>query len=346
MSKTEVRQAGLMSLKNVKRRAVNVSQGSLVRIEELSAGLTLPLLVEPRMEGINLLGWTENNLELIGEKLSGAGALLFRNFNIKSIEQFELFITSLSVELLEYSYRSTPRSHVSGRIYTSTEYPADQSIPLHNEMAYSAQWPLKLWFMCLENALQGGETPIADSRRVLQKINPRVRERFAEHGVMYVRNYGEGLDLSWQNVFQTEDKTEVEAFCRSAAIEYEWRGADRLRTRQVCQAVAVHPKTREEVWFNQAHLFHISSLQESVRESLLEMMSEEDLPRNAYYGDGSPIDSATLDHIREIYSQEAIIFHWQEGDVLMLDNMLAAHGRRPYAGSRKVVVGMAEPFPA
>jgi hypothetical protein len=47
-----------------------------------------------------------------------------------------------------------------------------------------------------------------------------------------------------------------------------------------------------------------------------------------------------LDEIRKIYQQEAAIFPWQEGDVLMLDNMLAAHGRAPFAGSRKVVVGM------
>jgi hypothetical protein len=98
------------------------------------------------------------------------------------------------------------------------------------------------------------------------------------------------------------------------------------------------------VWFNQAHLFHISSLNPEVRQTLLSTFKKEDLPRNAYYGDGSPIENSVLDEIREIYQQEAVVFPWEEGDILMLDNMLAAHGRLPFAGSRKVLVGMANPF--
>lgn len=160
---------------------------------------------------------------------------------------------------------------------------------------------------------------------------------------MYVRNYDDKLDLSWHNVFQTTNKSEVENYCRQAEIEFAWTGEDSLTTRQVCQAVAAHPKTGEMVWFNQAHLFHVSSLKSEIRESLLAAFKEEELPRNAYYGDGSPIETAVLDEIREIYQQEAIIFPWQDGDVLMLDNMLASHGRQPFTGSRKVVVGMAEP---
>jgi hypothetical protein len=198
-----------------------------------------------------------------------------------------------------------------------------------------------LGFFCVEVAPEGGETPIADSRQVFNLIDPALRDRFARKQVMYVRNYGDALDLSWQNVFQTEDPAEVEAYCRSAEIEFEWKSNNELSTRQVCQAIATHPSTGEQVWFNQAHLFHVSSLKAEIRESLLSSASGAP-PRNACYGDGSPIEDEALDEIRAAYDRQKIVFPWQQRDVLLLDNMLAAHGRRSYRGSRKIVVGMGQ----
>lgn len=333
-----------MSFKSIKRKSIFVSQEHLVKTGFLGKGDLLPLTILPALEGIELGAWASNNSEWIEANLLQYGGLLFRNFTVSNNFDLESFIQSIAGKLIEYSYRSTPRSQVRGNIYTSTEYPPEQSIPLHNEMAYSLNWPMKIWFFCVKAAQQGGETPIADSRKVFQRIDPKIKERFIEKKILYVRNYGEGLDLQWENVFQTTDKLEVEAYCRQAGIEFEWKDGNRLSTRQVCQAVATHPKTGDEVWFNQAHLFHVSSLQPEVRESLLSMFREEDLPRNAFYGDGSKIETSVLEEINEIYQQETVTFSWQEGDILMLDNMLVAHGRKPFIGSRKVLVGMAEPF--
>lgn len=328
----------------VRRRIVSTAKDDLVKQSFFGSEDKAPLVIQPAIDGVSPTSWLSSNREWIESRLHEHGAILFRNFDLHDVGAFESFVKTFDHELLSYSYQSTPRSQVSGNIYTSTEYPAGQSIPLHNEMAYARSWPMKIFFYCVTPAEQGGETPIADSRRIFVRIDPRIRERFIQKQIMYVRNYDEGLDLSWTTVFQTTDRAEVETYCRQNGIEFEWLGRNRLRTRQVCQAAVGHPITGAWVWFNQAHLFHISSLEPSVKDALSSTYDERDYPRNAYYGDGSKIEDEALESIREAYHQETVNFPWQAGDVLMLDNMLMAHGRQPFIGSRKVVVAMVQAF--
>jgi alpha-ketoglutarate-dependent taurine dioxygenase len=333
-----------MTFKSIKRKSITVSQKQLVKTSFFNSGQQLPLVIEPTIDGVSLTSWAISNRSWIEEQLLKYGGMIFRDFDVNRNFDFQEFIKSISSKLLDYTYASTPRTLIKGKVYTSTEYPAEQSILLHNEMAYALDWPLKIWFFSVKVAEKGGETPIADSRRIFQHLNPKIKDKFIEKKVMYVRNYSAGIDLTWQDVFQTNNKTDVENYCRQAKIKFEWKSEEHLRTTQVCQAVTNHPETREAVWFNQAHLFHISSLQPQVRESLLSAISAEDLPRNAFYGDGSPIESSVIEEINQIYQQESIIFPWQKGDILMLDNMLTAHGRKPFVGSRKVLVGMADSY--
>jgi alpha-ketoglutarate-dependent taurine dioxygenase len=303
-----------------------------------------PLVVRPSVPGLDLVAWAAANRAYLEQNLHRSGAVLFRGFGIDDVDEFQRLVQAVSGDLLEYTYRSSPRTQVKGNVYTSTEYPADQTIPFHTEMSYTTTWPMKIAFLSLVVAETGGETPIADSRRVYQAVDPAVRERFERLGVMYVRNYTPWMDLPWQNVFQAETREEVDAFCSAAGIEAEWIDDEHLRTRQVCQGVATHPVTGEAVWMNQAHLFHVTSQDPAVVELLLEEFGEENLPRNTYYGDGSPIDPADFRSVRDAYEAAAIRFPWEQGDVLLLDNMLMAHSRSPFTGARRVVVGMAEPY--
>lgn len=285
-------------------------------------------------------------LAVTDSALASAGGLLLKGLGLASPENFQAFALRFGDPLLSYDFASTPRSSVGGHVYTSTEYPNHQSIPLHNEQSYARQWPMRIWFHCAQASVEGGATPVADSRVVHDRLDPALRQRFERKRLMYVRNYGQGLDLPWQQVFGTEDRLVVAAYCRAQGIDFEWARDGELRTRQICQAVARHPVSGAAVWFNQAHLFHVSALEPAVREALLNVVDEPDLPRNVYYGDGSPLEAAALDEIRQVYREEALRTPWETGDVLMLDNMLMAHGRDPFKGPRKVVVAMARPSEA
>lgn len=331
-------------LKLAKRRAVSLSQRELIKTDYMTQGQTLPLVIEPAVDGLDLTAWAARNQEFIRGHLLSHGAIVFRGFKMRTALQFEQFIRNVSSGPLEYYERSSPRHNVSGNIYTSTDYPADQTIFLHNENSYQHSWPLRIFFFCVTVAEQGGETLLADCRKVLQRLSPETRERFIEKKVMYVRNFRKGLGLPWQAVFQTTERDVVEQYCRKAGIETEWKGGDWLRTRQRREAVVRHPQTGAMLWFNHAAFFHASTLQPVVRELLLAEYQEEELPSNTYYGDSSPIPPSVVNELREAYHQETLFFRWQEGDILMLDNMLTAHGRAPFVGTREILVGMAEPY--
>ncbi len=302
----------------------------------------LPLVLGPAGSGQPLLDALPRLRARVDEALRHCGGVLFRGHEVGGADGLRAFAGAFGHPLLTYDFGSTPRSLVADGVYSSTEYPAHQEIPLHNEQSYARDWPMKIWFHCVTAAAAGGETPIADSREVYRRVDAGLRRRFAERGLLYVRNFGGGLDVPWQRTFDTADPAVVEAYCREHAIACEWKADGELRSRQVAQAVAAHPRTGEMVWFNQAHLFHVSALEPAVREALLDVVGPGELPRNVYYGDGGEIEESALDEIRAVYAELRVLFPWRAGDVLMLDNMLVAHGRTSFAGERRIVVAMAE----
>jgi Condensation domain/Taurine catabolism dioxygenase TauD, TfdA family len=333
--------ANLNRFKKVKPKSVKLPQGDMVRSSLMFPGEKLPLVLEPAVDNLNLADWAGGNRDFIEQKLLEHGGILFKGFDVDSVSKFERFASTVCPSLFE-RYGDLPREEASSRIYGSTPYPADKAILFHNESSHMQSWPLRIFFYCLKAADEGGETPIVDCRKLYSLIPAEVRERLAQRRVMYVRNYIDGLDVSWKSFFKTTDKSQVERLCRESSTDFEWEAGGGLRTSKVCRAVSKHPATGEDVLFNQLQLHHVSCLDAGIRESLLATHSYENLPRNVFYGDGSPIEDSVIQALCETTRKASVSFPWQEGNILMLDNMLTAHARNPYRGTRKIVVAMGE----
>jgi hypothetical protein len=117
----------------------------------------------------------------------------------------------------------------------------------------------------------------------------------------------------------------------------------------------VHPQTGEEAWFSQLHNFHHSNSAEfwhagqilgwalfrwiEARER--QRLPEDRLSVAVLDGQGTPIRRAEALGVRRTLWQETRSFDWLPGDLLIVDNLLVLHGRRPFRGKRRVYAALA-----
>jgi alpha-ketoglutarate-dependent taurine dioxygenase len=272
------------------------------------------------------------------KSLYAYGHVLFRNFQVTETAAFDAALDLLMEPSLEFSEETSPRSAVSARVFTSTDYPRQYPIQFHHEFSYRRSYPDRLAFCCLRSAAGGGATPLADARKVLDRIPSGVVEKFEKLDISYVRNFGD-LGVSWQDAFGTTDKVAISDYCQKHDISYSWSGED-LHTSQTAPAVVTHRVTGERVWFNSALNLNVLGIEpEPIREAMKSLPASS-LATNTTYGSGDPIEPEVLDQIRGIYADEAVRYDWQKGDLLLIDNILTAHARDPFEGDRSVVVGM------
>lgn len=286
-----------------------------------------------------------NNEEQIRSWLLQKGALKFKGLQIESVEIFQKIVDSISSKFLNYIDGNSPRTKLSGTVYTSTEYDKSQRITMHNELSYSAKWPNKLFFSCLTPAATGGETLLADSREVLKNLDQDIVSEIRKRGIIYIRNLhgGKGIGQSWQDTFETNDKEKVEEYCKAYSIEFEWREDDNLRLKQFSKGIIRHRETKEEVWFNQMDQFHPSQLGEETYEAMMTIYeSPEEFPIYVTFGDGGEIDMGTIKRLMQKIEEITFFPPWQINELLIVDNELVCHGRNSFTGDRKVLVAMSE----
>jgi alpha-ketoglutarate-dependent taurine dioxygenase len=330
----------------LKNKAEDPQKQAMVRFKTYFLNnYQLPLIVEPENSSergfFPLVQLSQAHKSLLQANLLQYGAVLFRNFDIKRLDEFEAFVRAFSGKgAFGYAGGVSPRRGLSNTTYTSTEYPADMTLNLHNELSYSRVFPAHLYFFCITVPQNGGETTLGNSRRILQRINPKTAGLFKQKQILYERNLSanKGDGYSWQDAFETESQHVVEEVCHRNGIDFHWRSDDILQLNQMGPATIKHPATGEEVWFNQAEGFHTSALDAKFLEDTVSR--GEDFRLNSFFGDGREIPVEMLVSIRAAQSAETVPHKWKTGDILIVDNILTAHGRLPFSGPRKIALSM------
>ncbi|MBL0743067.1 TauD/TfdA family dioxygenase [Chryseolinea lacunae] len=306
-------------------------------------GLPLIIKFENTIETDSFIDWYKRHAEFLETKIHDNGAVLFKNIGIGELGDFDYIMKNIAGTPLRYVDGFSPRTKLSSSTYTSTEYDKDFFITLHNELSYSAKWPAKIFFCCIIPSETGGQTAIADGRKILRRMRPELLAEMKQKGVKYVRNLhgGGGAGPSWQQTYETESRADVEKFCTENNIEFSWKEDGGIKLTQFRPAVIDHPVTGETVWFNQVDQFHPSHLDKDIYEMLMLMYSrEEDLPMYGAFGDGSVLSEAAVKEIQDTVAKEIVLNTWEKGDLLMVDNILVCHGRMPFTGDRKILVSM------
>lgn len=300
-----------------------------------------PLGSPPGAEPLAFLGQLRGEAAEVRAALRQAGALLWPATALRTPEALEAALRALGVEPAPYTEGQSPRTRLHGHIYTSTEYPPAEPVPLHHELSYRAAPPALLAFLCAAPPTTGGETPLLDGQAFLAAAPAALLRPFIGQDLLYIKRMhgGFGLGRSWQAHFETEDRAAVAAFVAAEGAEAEWTAEGGLVLRQVRPAIRNHPYTGAPCWHNQATLWHPARLG-ARGDRLRRALGPEGLPTDVRWASGQPIEDTLMHAILEQEQRQATRRPWAAGDLLLLDNHRVAHGRAPFTGPRRLLVGM------
>lgn len=303
-------------------------------------GQAFPLILTPTNGGfpshLETCNWVRGHKEKIRALLLKYGVILFRDFPVREALHFDEFVKCLDYKPFPYVGGAAPRNVVVGHVFTTNESPPDTLIPYHHEMAQAPKFPTTLFFYCESPAKQGGETPIVPSNYVYRQIKakePEFVRELEEKGVRYVRilpeedDHTSPIGRGWKSTYLTDDPEEAERKCGELGTSFEWLADGSMKTlTKAVPAIKADPRTGKKAWFN------------SVIAAYRGWKDSRNVPEKAVLmSDGTYMKPEVMDVVERTLDDAAVDFRWQPGDVLMVDNYQALHGRRVFTPPRRIL---------
>lgn len=295
--------------------------------------------------------------------LAAEGALLFRGWGVDSPEALGQVLESAGFRLSDhYRHGTSPRAKAAPCIFESTTVSDGYPILAHNEMSYLSRRPGFIAFACAEAPPRDGETPIFDCRAAARNLPPALADWLRQRQVRYRRLIRRGGLLpvnavfrTWREVFGTASPEAIRQLLEEAGVTGRFRG--RLLVTDVrVDPLPLHPVGGEPCLAVQ--LFHPAGVRLDMAELtgrqhrllrawrtlLLRLLYGSHLsPLQIRLGDGAPLPDELVLRLRQAYWDNAVLFRWRRGDLLLLDNLAVAHGRMNVVRPRRILAAFGEP---
>jgi len=300
-----------------------------------------PLEVKATNED-NLLGrdYFAQNSKTVKENLLKHGAIWFRGFDLmKSVNGFREMHEALELKpCLDPLHSSGLRKFASERdaLYEEVNKPSlrQHYIGLHCESTTKRSAAMAA-FVCFQRAPEGGRFLVADGAAILNEIDRELLQKLYDREI---RISVSNLDIppslpgvvkeGFKNVV---DKAVAPKFDMDLEMVYEADGKPgRLQAIEMAESpINCHPITGLPVWFNNAHN-HARKLRDRRPCGVPEVGMTE-----VFYAD--TMETLSLEDCNEIKrasEKHITALSMEPGDVLLVDNYRALHGRDVFEGDR------------
>ena len=260
-------------------------------------------------------------------RLGQDGALLLRNFNW-DVEEFCQLCERFPQKFMSYRAGAYQREKFAGKSNLLTVNQGKMPISLHGEMHYKRRKPDFIWFYCETAPIRGGETLVADGKKIFKGLSKSTQQLLRQKPIIYWRSFSPAF---WPKVFGTQRQWLVRGFCRIEGMKAHFDSDGYLTTQYQSYAVSKQPDGDFSFINNLLVIVHDSP---KLPKAYLDMCTS-----RVAFGDGTELPEGLIQEIQGVCGEVTFPIEWSRGDVCVIDNRRTMHGRNSIAADcpRKIL---------